>query len=83
MNLLLTSYGLSTENLQKTFLSLLKKPIEETKIIITYINLRKTPRFTELMNMVVNTFLQLGAKQENIEKHDLYNETPPNIKDNL
>jgi len=44
-------------------------------------SIRARIRFTELMNMVTNTFIQLGAKPENIEKHDLYKETPPNIQD--
>ncbi len=71
--------GFEYEGTKKTFINLLKKPVKDNKVLISYINLTKSQRFKELMGQAYQTFLELGFTPENIEKYDLYDENPPNL----
>jgi dipeptidase E len=80
MNLILTSFGLSTENLLEECRKLITKPTKQVKALILYIKYRDPP-FNEHMNIITQQFLELGILEENIQSFDLYAENPPNLND--
>lgn len=82
MKLLLTSSGLSTEIIEKTFQNLLSKPAKENKALIMGVN-PKTPNFD--MQGYIDRNKQMLTKQgltpENIKSFELDGENPPNLDD--
>ena len=81
MNLLLTSCGLETENIEKIFKSMLKKEVSKIKamFIPTAAN---SPDAMEVLPKCLNDLLKCGISRENIFVYDLYDEIKDDIYDN-
>lgn len=80
MNVLLTSCGLETEKIQKTFENMLPKASTDIKamFIPTAAN---SPDAIEVLPKCLNDLLKCGIKRENISVYDLYNNFEDNIDD--
>ena len=79
MQLLLTSSGLSTENIIKTLFSLLNKPEKEIKVQIMAVN---NPNWDikEYFNMDKQKLISKGVKPEIIYENELGEKKPPNLQ---
>ena len=73
MNVLLTSCGLETKQIEDTFKNMLDKPLAEVKamFIPTAAN---SPDAVEVLPKCLNDLLKAGIKRENIFVYDLYDE---------
>lgn len=73
MNVLLTSCGLETKQIEDTFKNMLDKPLTEVKamFIPTAAN---SPDAVEVLPKCLNDLLKVGIKRENIFVYDLYDE---------
>lgn len=80
MNVLLTSCGLETQQIENTFKSMLKKPLSQVKamFIPTAAN---SPDAIEVLPKCLNDLLKVGIKKENIFVYDLHEKFNKNIYD--
>ena len=78
MNVILTSCGLETKRIEKSFTDMLKKSLLEVKVIFipTAANL---PDAIEVLPECLNDLLKCGIKRENIFVYDLHDEIESNI----
>lgn len=78
MNVLLTSCGLETKQIEDTFKNMLDKPLAEVKamFIPTAAN---SPDAIEVLPKCLNDLLKVGIKRENIFVYDLYDELDSNF----
>lgn len=81
MNILLTSCGLETKNIEKIFKSMLKKEVSKIKamFIPTAAN---SPDAIEVLPKCLNDLLKCGISRENIFVYDLHYEIKDDIYDN-
>ena len=81
MNVLLTSCGLETENIEKIFKSMLKKEVSEIKAMFIP-TAADSPDAIEVLPKCLNDLLKCGIVRENIFVYDLHDEIKDNIYDN-
>jgi dipeptidase E len=80
MRLLLTSSGLSTETLEKTFQSLLTKPPEENKALIMGVHPGiEGFDFDAYIDRNVQMLVKQGLLEKNIECYKLDDDNPPSL----
>lgn len=73
MNVLLTSCGLETEQIENTFKNMFNKPLAEVKAMFIT-TAAVSPDAIEVLPKCLNDLLKVGIKRENIFVYDLYDE---------
>jgi len=76
--LLLTSAGLTTENIKKEFLKRLDKPVGENKLLIISYN-----RYEESLDSAKAPILEAGVKEENVKIIDISKDEKVDSFDNF
>jgi dipeptidase E len=80
MKLLLTSAGLTTDELRDTCTGNLAKPVEIAKVQIFYVRFEH-PDFESFIETVKQRFIEIGVSLENMSTFDLHGEDPPSLDD--
>lgn len=78
MNVLLTSCGLETEQIENTLKNMLGKAAEEARAIFIP-TAANSPDAIEVLPKCLNDLLKIGIKRENIFVYDLYDELDSSI----
>ena len=80
MKLLLTSAGLSTDELRDEFIGQLTKKVADTMVQVFYVGFEH-PDFESWIQAVRQRFIEIGVIPENIRLFDLLDDTPPSLSD--
>lgn len=78
MNVILTSCGLETKRIEKSFMDMLQKPTSEIKAIFIP-TAANSPDAIDVLPKCLNDLLKCGIKRENIFVYDLHDEIENNI----
>lgn len=78
MNVLLTSCGLETKRIEKSFMDMLQKTTSEIKAIFIP-TAATSPDAIDVLPKCLNDLLKCGIKRENIFVYDLHDEIENNI----
>lgn len=82
MNILLTSCGLETVQIENAFKNMFDKPMSEVKAMFIP-TAADSPDAVEVLPKCLNDLLKVGIKRENIFVYDLYDELGSDFSDNL
>mgnify|MGYP000763032221 CR=1 FL=1 len=82
MNVLLTSCGLETEQIENTFKNMFDKPLAEVKAMFIP-TAADSPDAIEVLPKCLNDLLKVGIKRKNIFVYDLYDELDSGFYDTL
>jgi len=80
MKLLLTSFGLSTENIKQAFIEQLPKPIEENTVLIIFLDV-SIEFHQKYIKQEIQTLIELGILEDNISVYFLNEDNPPKLND--
>ena len=78
MNVILTSCGLETKRIEKSFMDMLQSPVPEIKAIFIP-TAANSPDAVDVLPKCLNDLLKCGIKRENIFVYDLHDEIENNI----
>lgn len=81
MKLLLTSCGLETEEIEKTFLEMLPKPAAQIRAMFIP-TAADSPDAIEVLPKCLNDLLKCGIRRENIFVYDLHDEITEELRGN-
>lgn len=82
MNVLLTSCGLESEQIENTFKNMFNRPLAEVKAMFIPAA-ADSPDAIEVLPKCLNDLLKVGIKRENIFVYDLYDELDSSFYDTL